>query len=289
MTVAVAVLTPLTVLSHNVTVAWFVLAFMAAACGYVVSAVPRHVLVRTAVAATISVLIYFLYLRPLVQGWASTGNPTPVLISFAAQVGVPALSLALFGACVIIARKRRESIVWWALMFAGSLCLFQLTTINWNPRYFLFFFPAVWILAAYGMDAIAGSLGRGVTAAAWYGAVALLLLPSLLSHFQDGTRHDYRRAAQVLQAHALPGQVILSDDAETISYYLPAGLRQRLDVRTRVRVLPESEFFLVTRSNAWMPLPRIAGRQLELLEEIYKRRFDEFSHILRVYRVPPAD
>ena len=92
-----------------------------------------------------------------------------------------------------------------------------------------------------------------------------------------------------VSAHALPGQVILSDDAETISYYLPAGLRQRLDVRTRVRVPPESEFFLVTRSNAWMPLPRIPGRHLELLEEIYKRRFDEFSHILRVYRVPPAD
>ena len=40
--------------------------------------------------------------------------------------------------------------------------------------------------------------------------------------------------------------------------------------------------------DAWTPLPQIRGRQLELMSEIYNRRFDQFSHILRVYRVAPA-
>jgi hypothetical protein len=139
------------------------------------------------------------------------------------------------------------------------------------------------------MEVIARGVGYRLAGGAWYGCVVLLLLPSLLSHYQDGSRHDYRQAAQVLTAHAHDGQTILSDDAETISYYLPAGLRTGLQVRTKVRELPLSEFFLVTRANVWMPLPRIPDRRSELLAEIYRRRFDQFSHILRVYHVAAAD
>ena len=53
--------------------------------------------------------------------------------------------------------------------------------------------------------------------------------------------------------------------------------------------VPDSTFYLVARMNAWAPLPVIPGRQMELLGEIYHRRFDQFSHILRVYRVLPAE
>jgi len=123
----------------------------------------------------------------------------------------------------------------------------------------------------------------------WYAAVALVLAPSLLSHYQDGSRHDYRHAAAVVVAADRAQEPIFSDDAETISYYLPATLRERLEVRTRIRVFPESGFFLVCRSNAWMPLPEVHNRRMHLLAEIYRRRFDQFSHILRVYRVDPAD
>ncbi|HET9372945.1 MAG TPA: hypothetical protein VFO19_21940, partial [Vicinamibacterales bacterium] len=74
-------------------------------------------------------------------------------------------------------------------------------------------------------------------------------------------------------------------DAETISYYLPQALREQLLVRTKVVTPPASEFFLVARANAWLPQPTYPGRTVELLAEIRRRRFDQFSHILRVYRV----
>ena len=112
-----------------------------------------------------------------------------------------------------------------------------------------------------------------------------MLAPGLLSHLQDGSRHDYRAAAQVLLTRATHGQPILSDDAETISYYLPADFRNRLQVRTKVPVPPASEFFLVTRANVWAPLPQMPGRRVEVLAEIERRRFDQFSHVLRVYAV----
>jgi len=78
--------------------------------------------------------------------------------------------------------------------------------MTWNPRYFLFLLPAVWVLAAHAMEVIARKLGSASVGAAWYACVALLLVPNLASHFQDGSRHDYREAAAVVAAHAEPGQ-----------------------------------------------------------------------------------
>ena len=288
-----AVLATLTVLSHNVTVVVFVLALMAAAPLYLRGRVPGAVVVRSGAAALVSVLLYLFYLRPLVSGWNSTGNPTPVLISLAAHVGVPTLALALLGGWVAVVRREQGVLLWWTLMVAGSIAFLQVasqfTTINWNPRYFFFFMPAFWVLAAYGVDRVAQRIGSRPIAAAWYACVALLLLPSLLSHYRDGSRHDYRAAASVLVAHAERGQPILSDDAETISYYLPEELRGHLIVRTKVRTYPQEEFFLVARSTAWTPSPEFPNRNAELIAEIFRRRFDHFSHILRVYRVKTAE
>jgi hypothetical protein len=303
---AAAVLAALAVLSHNVTVAVFVLLFVAACLAYLLGSVSLQTVLRSAAAAAAGVLLYFLYLRPLVQGWASTGNPTPVLVSFAAHAGMPTLALALLGAWQTILghdswrtlRTRLwnralnsppDLMIWWTLVFIGSVCAFQVATISWNPRYFIFFMPAVWVLAAHSMEAIARAVQSRGIAAAWYATVALLLAPALLSHYQDGSRHDYRRAASVVRAYAQNGQQILSDDAETISYYLPPEFQRRLHVRTKVKEFPSSEFLLVCRSNAWLPPPQVPDRRIDLLAEISRRRFDHFSHILRVYRVAPAD
>jgi hypothetical protein len=286
--VTTALLACLTVLSHNMTVVAFVLGFGAAVAGYVIGRVPARVLVRSGAAAAASTLVYLVYLRPIIQGWASTGNPTPPLVSFAAHAGMPLLALASLGLYLCVARRDEAgSLTWWALLFTASLAAMPFAPVSWNPRYFVFFMPAMWMLAALSMEYVARRLGRGATGAAWYGCVILLLLPGLLSHYLDGSRHDYRAAADVLQQAAAPGQPILSDDAETISYYLSAPLRKGLEVRTKVRHFPDSEFFLVARANVWTPLPRFPGRQADLLSEIYRRRFDHFSHVLRVYRVAP--
>jgi hypothetical protein len=289
MLAVVGALSALAMLSHNVTLVPFVLAFIAAVATHVLCGIPRHVVWRTGAAALVSLLLYVFYVRPLIEGWHNTGNPTPVLISFAAHAGVPALALSLFGAWLAVFRRDSGSAgVWWALMSAGGIAVLLTAPINWNPRYFLFLMPPVWVLAATAVAFVV----QGVSAAnraVWYVTVALLFLPGLLSHYQDGSRHDYRAAAEVLVARVQSGQSILSDDAETISYYLPPDLREYLFVRTKVTNLPSSEFFLVVRSNAWMPQPAIRGRSVAVIAEISRRRFDQFSHVLRVYRVAPRE
>jgi hypothetical protein len=278
------------VLSHNMIMPVFVLAFVAACAAWIVDRFSFQVVLRLGAAATTGLALYFFYIRPLVQGWHSTGNPTPVLVSFAAHAGIPTLALAGLGmALALVRRDETRSMRWWGLLFIGSLCLFQITDISWNPRYFIFFMPALWALAAHGVDHVAGRLESSWLRLCWFGCVGLLFAPGLLSHYADGSRHDYRTAASVVIANAKAGQPVLSDDAETISYYLPADIRPRLLVRTKVTEFPAGEFLLVVRGNAWMPLAVVPGREMVLLSEIGERRYDQFSHILRVYRVPATD
>jgi hypothetical protein len=290
MVVVTGFLAALTVLAHNMTMVVLVLAFLASLSGLVVTDVPRRVLVRSGFAAAVGLGLYVFYIRPLIAGWNSTGNPTPVLVSFVAHAGVPTLALAVFGVSRAWAwRREQPALLWWALMFAGSFCVFELAHIGWNPRYFVFFMPALWMLAACAVAAIGRAVGGGFAGAVWYACIAMLFAPGLLSHLQDGSRHDYRAAAHILIERASHGEPILSDDAETISYYLPRDRWAHLQVRTKVRVPPASAFFLVTRANVWMPQPEFPGRQMNLLAEIERRRFDQFSHVLRVYYVAPVE
>ena len=286
MVVATAGLGFLTVLSHNVTVAAFGLAFAASCATWLVGRTPVRVVARSGAAFVASALVYVLYLLPLIRGWHTTGNATQVLVSFTANAGVPLVALGILGGWLSLSRRDGEGqALWCGLMFAGSLCLFQVSTFSWNPRYFVFFLPALWVLAADAMDFVARKVNRGVTGAVWYGCVVLLLLPNLLSHYADGSRHDYRRAAAVVTDEARSDELILSDDAETISYYLPDDLLERLRVRTKVSAPPSTAFLLVARSNAWVPFPQFPGRRVQVLAEIHARRYDQFSHIVRVYRV----
>ena len=280
----------LTVLSHNITVAVFGLAFLAAVPLYLIGRLPARVVWRSGAALAVSLGLYFFYVRPLIAGWNSTGNPTPVLVSYVAHLGVPTVALALLGSALVLLgrdlRRTAEPVLeWWILMFAGGFCVFLVADFNFNPRYFVFFFPAAWMLAAHAVMVVARALGRGIAGAAWYAAVAVMLLPALVSHYQDGSRHNYERAAAVVLEQAGPDEPVLSDDAETISYYLPGDLRRRLLVRTKVTEPPLSSFLLVARSNAWGLQPRYRNRYVTVLAEISTRRFDQFSHVLRVYRV----
>jgi hypothetical protein len=282
---AIAVLTVLSVLSHNITFVMFVLAFGGSAVLYVLKKIPIQVAVKSAVATAVAGAVYVLYLLPIIRGWNSTGNPTPVLVSFTAELGVSILALSLLGAWLAIRYWGPAQMLWCVLVFAATIVVFQIATINWNPRYFIFFFPVAWVLSAYAMEYIARRLGSPLSGIVWYACVVVLLAPSMVSHYVDGSRHNYREAAEILIDHDRNGEPILSDDAETISYYLPETLRHNLFVRTKVTRLPASTFYLVARMNAWAPLPIIPGRQMQLLGEISHRRFDQFSHILRVYRV----
>jgi hypothetical protein len=284
----------LTVLSHNLLLVVVVLTFPTSCVAYLLGWAPRPVLIRSGAAALAAVLVYGLYLRPLLRvyegGWVV--GSTPLLVSFVAQAGVPTLALALFGAVACLATpEERKSLGWW-LGFAAAEMVFVLAApwivSVWSARYALLFMAPLWVLAAYGMQRVARALGSRSLAALWYVCVGLLLLPKLISHYQDGTRHDFRQAAELVKAHIGPEQEIYSMWAANLCWYLPEDLRPRVRGWDQDEPLPAAEGLLVYSSTVWQPLPQFPGRHVTVLGEIRRRRFDEQSHVLRVYHVSAA-
>jgi hypothetical protein len=279
------------ILSHSLLIVVFVLGFGSACVGYLFGLTPRSVLYHSGITAAVSVSLYCFYLRPLLVGWVSGGTAgTNVLVSFFAQIGVPTLGFAILGSALSMSScESRKKWGWWVLLTIGSITFIGISPLimkAWNPRYGLLFMPPLFVLAALGVDYIACMLPSTPFRIAWFCCVGLLLLPKLASHYQDGSRHDFRTAASVVANNAHEGQSVVSNWPETLQYYLPeqAGIR----VEWLQSILPESDFIAVISSNAWEPVFQPTDRQVRVLAEIRKRRFDEQSHIVRVYQVTAA-
>lgn len=156
----------------------------------------------------------------------------------------------------------------------------------------------------------------------WYGSVGLLLTPKWVSHWVDGTRHDYRQAAEWVAQHlgALPtqgttpgqgdiasprlfaGQSLKGDNRQVplsdtpiltnmelqMRYYLPKLLRSQCRYWVPSMPLPSGECVVVLGGNGWEEPLVVPGRTVQWVASVGHRRFDELSHVVRIYQVGPA-
>jgi hypothetical protein len=202
------------------------------------------------------------------------------------------LALALLGCAASLAvPAERQKMAWWAGLTIGSL-LFVLAAPwimpIWNARYAVLFALPLWMTGAAAVELIARRLGSARLAVFWYACVGLLLLPKLASYYLDGSRHDFRRAAAVAAAEVRPGEPILTNMELRVRYYLPSALRRRVRFWQPSGNLPSGECLIVYGSNIWDPVLHVPGRPAEVLAQIGRRRYDELSQVVRVYRVGPA-
>lgn len=296
-----AALALLAVLSHNLLVVVLGIAAIAAVLVWVLERVPglplggslsKALLLRSLIAATVGFGTYLIYLRPIMTGWISGGTGgTNELVSFAAQLGVPTIALAGLGLGLVWARREvTPGLLWWTGMLIGGLMFVGLSPWllgNWNPRYALFFMPPFWVLGAVGVEQIAASLSTRGGRVVWFAAVAMLLLPKLASHYLDGSRHDFRAAAAAVQALDVPAEVVYCNWPMTLDYYLRRPNSPQVRPWPPNDGLPRQEFVLVFASNAYASPIELPSRQLEVAAQIVRRRFDEQSHMIRLYRVGP--
>lgn len=288
------VLAVLGVLSHNLLVAAYGIAFIAATICWMLGWAPRDLVERTAVAAAAAFAVYAAYLRPIMSGWVSGGaGETQALVSFVAQLGVPTVALALLG--IGIALRQKESNYearWWCVALAGGVAFIGLSKIlmgSWGPRYSLFFMLPFWALAALGVAEFAGRLQNSAQRAAWYGCVIALLLPKLASHFRDGSRHDFRAAAEVVSNQIHSDERVFCNFPLNLDYYLERSGDRKVEEWWGMQELPGQTCLVVWASNAFEPLLHLPGRTCEILERVGVRRYDEQSHILYIYRVWSAE
>jgi hypothetical protein len=284
-----AFLSILAVLSHNLLVVVFGIIFLASLMGLILGVVPISTFLRSGVAAGASAITYLVYLRPIMSGWVSGGTGgTNELVSFVAQLGPPTIALAFLGLGLSLRRNPLTSdLAWWNVVLVGGIMFVGLSPWllgNWNPRYALFFMLPFWVVAAYGVEQVANRLPRGWGQTIWFAFVVLLLVPKLASHYRDGSRHDFRSTAALVAKAVKPNETIYCNWPMTLEYYLNQG--QPVNVQWwQADALPDRTCLVVYASNALEPVLAIPQRRCDVLGEVGVRRFDEQSHVIRIYRV----
>ena len=273
------------VLSHNLTLVLFGLAAAAGVVAWFFNWISTAAARRLVISAAATGVLYLVYVRPLLGNWISGGTGgTPPIVSFVAQVGIVPVALAALGGWQALTTRSEGWLRWWVLVLILDLAFVTtapLTLKNWNPRYALFFMPPVWVLAAAGTASVAESL-RPQMRAVWLLAVFALLLPKLGSHFIDGSRHDFRTAAQII-AHEAPQAAVMSDWPGELQYYLEPLTGQKARYWGGAAI--DAPLVVALGTNAWEPPLTLPGRTVRLLGQVARRRFDEQSHVVRVYLV----
>ena len=278
------------ILCHNLLLTYIVLTAAATCLAYVFGWCNRPQLVRSLAAAAAGVCLYLLYLRPLVQGWNNFlphRTTLQVALSLLSEAGIPMLVLALMGAALSLQKEQRVQFGYWAVLGASS-CAFILAApmFIWffNYRYALLFLFPIWLLAAKGMYGIAQKLADRRLRWAWYSCVVLLLIPKLLSYYQDGSRWDLRSAAGIVSQLAEDeSPTVYSNLISIVHYYLPSASVKGWQGEK----VPEQTCFLVLATNAWDSPVHAEGHVAELVASIGRRRFDEQAYLVRVYRLRP--
>ncbi len=188
----------------------------------------RLALVAAVVWLVMAAVGYF-YWMPLVKGWnagVDWGYSIPrSLLSGANQLGVPTALFAALGALLMLMGKHPLRWFWavWAAGWLASLVVLP-KVVAFHPGYsFLFLFGPM-VLAGYAVGALAERIGGtwgGGASLAWIGVAVLLNAPSLVSYYADGSRHDFRSAAQFVIANRQPGDALAAVSPGNLGYYAP--------------------------------------------------------------------
>ena len=165
------------------------------------------VLILSAGAAILAAIIVF-YVLPLQRGWyqglESGDSPLGAVMATVSRIGWPVVWLAALGVLFAVAEGGAANWYWltcalgsWAVIFLMPL------KFVFIARYALPLSLPMFVLAGTAIAGIFCLLrARGRAAAfAWLAVAPLVGLPSLASHYLDGSRADLRSAVKYVQIH----------------------------------------------------------------------------------------
>jgi hypothetical protein len=253
--------------------------------------------------AVLDALLYLLYLRPLLQGWNKGADWYTVGHSVLASVnmlGWVVSLLAPLGVGLIWFRERGQA-WYWTVSGAGwvGAALVLPIVMSYHPAYVFPMALAAIVPAAYGV-ASTYELSRGVgkvAGAGLIGIAALSGLPSLASHFADGTRPDMRTAAGYVAAHCRPGDRVATYRLVVFRIYAKS-CEPATDIPLGNEAIPKLTQLIREPGRLWIVVDSTRGGIPEGLREwlseharhqvrVQRRRFDYFENTMDVFLVSP--
>jgi mannosyltransferase len=146
------------------------------------------------------------YLKPLMSGWNSDATwgygVVHSLLASVNAIGWPVALLAALG-MLLLARERSAQNWYWvtcALGWAAASAILP-RLVAYHPGYVFPLASSAVVLAGCAIGIVHDGLRSrgGFIAAAWIGLACLGNLPSLASHYKDGSRDDLRSAARFVE------------------------------------------------------------------------------------------
>jgi hypothetical protein len=202
------------VLSHSLLVVLLPLIFLAVCAGFYVNRqpVPRPVVLVFAIAATITVMFFTLYLRPLLHGWnqgeAWGYSPVHAIFASIVMIGWPTALLVVVGCVLMLGERTAQNWYWPVCLFGWVGATVTLPfVVPYHPEYVFPLALGAVVVAAYAIAVIYELLRprARLAAYAWVGLSCLGNLPTLASHYVDGSRWDMRDAAAYVREHWAAG------------------------------------------------------------------------------------
>jgi hypothetical protein len=253
-------------------------------------------------AGAIVAVAFVIWLLPLARSWneGATFGSTPArsVLTATSLLGWPVAVLAGLGICLMARNPTPTDAYWlaWTACLALGVMTLPVVLVYHSEYTFLFAFAA--LVPAGKAVARIGDLLRLRSPAmriAWLAAACLFSLPSLLSHYVDGSRHDFRAPAEYVSAHWQPGDRVSSFSPHVFRHYAP----ELPDVIS----LPDDPTHLgrlAQRGRLWIVVWSQRGGKPERLEAWLTahcrlcfahrpHRFDYYDNNTEVYLLNPRD
>lgn len=160
-------------------------------------------------------------------------SSTHAAFGLVAQASWPVCVLAVPGFFLMWKRDRVQAAFWATagLVWLGSALALPAVLVYHTAYAFPLMLP-VFVFAATTAVALSSAArergGRAGALAVWL-ALPLLNLPSLVSYYQDGNRHDFRAAAAHVAARVGPNDRVLSNESDKVVHYRPELRAQIID------------------------------------------------------------
>jgi hypothetical protein len=244
------------------------------------------------------------YLMPIYRSWNFGSGwgygPIQAVLASVVQLGLPVVLLAMLGAIFAIHERSPQGYYWvvWAGLWA-TVCLFLPRMMIYQPSYAFAFAPPVCVLAGLAVARIYEALKpvAPVAAVAWFGLVFLLNAPSVLSHYVDGSRHDFRSAAWYVADHFREGDRIAAISPALLSYYTPichdaiplTSWHPQPDLEAAA-AKPGRLWIVLgsSRSGKGQELTRWLSEHARLRAQFRKTRLDYYEYSVEVYLRPAS-
>jgi 4-amino-4-deoxy-L-arabinose transferase-like glycosyltransferase len=263
-------------------------------------AVHRGIVLTLSVAGILVCATVLLYVKPLIDGWntgASWGySVTHATLASLNILGWPMTLLAGLGLLLMFEGGRGQR--WYWLCAIGAWAATTVVLPLLVPYHAWYAFPlslSGLVLAGYAISDIYGRLrttGR-LAGVLWVGVVLGLNLPSLASHYVDGSRTDIRTAARHVTELWGSGDLVATTRVDTFRYYTEAKL-PLVGLRTGDAAVPELEALTAGGHRVWVVLESTRGGLSPHLHRwllantrhrfrVSRKRFDYYENAVDVY------